>query len=472
MSKPSKPEKRWRRLRIALQLAAFLCVAAVLLSIPTLVKRSRISAQVDALIDSIKATGSPVVAADLRSMAPSLSENENAARLYNRAFAAMTDMNYDLDTWFIGDDSILMESKGPIPSDVLNEIRTFLDANHEAIQLLHEASTMPECLFAVNYEEGQRALLPHLPAIKKATRLLALDAVIHAREDRPDQAARSIESGITMANRISKEPMLISQLVRLSAYGLAFRGLQGALHHPGFKESHLASLAKVIQDAEDPEALTLALVGERTIYWDAMSTSREKLNDLLDINSDSSAPFTTLSVWFYDVSGRLARDQLFLLTALRECESVAHLPATERHVALSELEQRFTPLRTYDPDNLGELNVCSSMLLPSIGKAALADTRMTALVRLAGVTVAIERHRIATDREPPANISELSPQFLKSIPIDPYTGETIGYRTTDGGYVVYSVGADLKDEAGHDAVDEVGIGPNPFGGDDLAFIVE
>ena len=41
-------------------------------------------------------------------------------------------------------------------------------------------------------------------------------------------------------------------------------------------------------------------------------------------------------------------------------------------------------------------------------------------------------------------------QFLPSVPLDPYADQPLRYRMLTNGFVVYSVGADLHDNAGRE----------------------
>ena len=48
----------------------------------------------------------------------------------------------------------------------------------------------------------------------------------------------------------------------------------------------------------------------------------------------------------------------------------------------------------------------------------------------------------------PKTLRDLTPDILKQIPIDEFTGRPLIYRATDKGFVVYSISANLKDDNG------------------------
>jgi hypothetical protein len=61
---------------------------------------------------------------------------------------------------------------------------------------------------------------------------------------------------------------------------------------------------------------------------------------------------------------------------------------------------------------------------------------------------AIERFRLKHGRLPD-RLEELTPDFLEKVPVDPVNGSPLKYvRKGNGGYLIYSVGWNEKDENG------------------------
>ena len=46
------------------------------------------------------------------------------------------------------------------------------------------------------------------------------------------------------------------------------------------------------------------------------------------------------------------------------------------------------------------------------------------------------------------SLNQLTPDILSSLPSDPFTGKDYIYKRKDKGFMVYSVGEDLKDDGG------------------------
>jgi hypothetical protein len=81
---------------------------------------------------------------------------------------------------------------------------------------------------------------------------------------------------------------------------------------------------------------------------------------------------------------------------------------------------------------------------PSVSMIA----RNTALVRSARVAVAVERFRRDHAGAFPAGAADLVPQYLPSLPIDPFSGQPRRLVPKGSGYKVYSVGTNRVDDGG------------------------
>lgn len=61
--------------------------------------------------------------------------------------------------------------------------------------------------------------------------------------------------------------------------------------------------------------------------------------------------------------------------------------------------------------------------------------------------MAVERYWSSTGM-PPASLRDLVPVFLKAIPLDPFDDQPLRLLILDGGFVVYSVAANMRDDNG------------------------
>jgi hypothetical protein len=80
-------------------------------------------------------------------------------------------------------------------------------------------------------------------------------------------------------------------------------------------------------------------------------------------------------------------------------------------------------------------------------KARTKHDNLVARRRLIMTELAI-RCYVAAGNQPPRNLAQLVPDYLKSVPQDPFTGKPLTYRAQETNWVLYSVGPDRVDSGG------------------------
>ncbi|MHC4702292.1 MAG: hypothetical protein ACYTFQ_17125, partial [Planctomycetota bacterium] len=97
----------------------------------------------------------------------------------------------------------------------------YIADHNEALELLHVGARIEDCRYPIDLTAGFAALAPNLGEMRKAVRLLELDAVLHAENGDGRSAVRSAISGFGIARSLRREPLIISQLVRAGCQGSA-----------------------------------------------------------------------------------------------------------------------------------------------------------------------------------------------------------------------------------------------------------
>jgi hypothetical protein len=86
-------------------------------------------------------------------------------------------------------------------------------------------------------------------------------------------------------------------------------------------------------------------------------------------------------------------------------------------------------------------------LLIAVNRFAESYLNALAEERSGIVALALERYRRKTGQWP-KQLAEMVPSYLAKIPVDPFTGKPLLYRSLADGVVVYSVGVDGVDDGG------------------------
>jgi hypothetical protein len=96
----------------------------------------------------------------------------------------------------------------------------------------------------------------------------------------------------------------------------------------------------------------------------------------------------------------------------------------------------------------------SPMDVPSFLHSDMArQAQVVAIVRAARVVVAMERYRREHGEQLPARPQSLVPDYLPALPIDPFSGQPLIVANEAHGYVVYSIGANRRDDGGRDVTE-------------------
>jgi hypothetical protein len=94
---------------------------------------------------------------------------------------------------------------------------------------------------------------------------------------------------------------------------------------------------------------------------------------------------------------------------------------------------------------LGEALI--GLMLPAMGKAQEAENRAEQTQRNLQIAFALAAYR-QEQGSYPAKLEALVPKYLARVPGDLFSGKALIYRPTEKGYLLYSVGANGKDEGG------------------------
>ena len=71
-----------------------------------------------------------------------------------------------------------------------------------------------------------------------------------------------------------------------------------------------------------------------------------------------------------------------------------------------------------------------------------------ARLRCTATSLAVERYRKAHDGQYPDSLAALVPDFMASVPLDPFDGKPLRYLKQPVGYRIYSLGPDRDDDQG------------------------
>ena len=138
-----------------------------------------------------------------------------------------------------------------------------------------------------------------------------------------------------------------------------------------------------------------------------------------------------------------------------------YLPAVDANLGIVSPDaiRRADAAIATETKNPNPYNVLERLLLPALNAAVRKFANGQCSVDLARTAIALERYRLVHG-EYPESLDVLAPQFIAQVPHDVINGQPLHYRrTSDGQFVLYSVGWNETDDGGQ-------VGLNKYGGVD------
>jgi len=258
--------------------------------------------------------------------------------------------------------------------------------------------------------------------MRSAARMLKLEA--HARAHRGDSqgVTAALRALIAASHALEAEPLMVSQLVRLAVGGIATGTLEDMLGQVDFTDEQLAQLQADVRQLDLQPGLRRSLLGERVI-------GSESIRDLAPTGLPTSN------------EGRA----LYLKTT-RGWIAASEQPFPQAFQQAQLIEQQFREEVGTSP--LSRMRSQLTMtVLPTFQVMFQATARGLASSSMADTAIAIEQFRRRHGR-PPQSLDELVPEFLPAVPIDPFDGQPLRYATDPGGFRIYSIGGNAKDDGG------------------------
>ena len=320
-----------------------------------------------------------------------------------------------------------------------------------------ESRTETQTLFSL--------LLPHLACLRTAAMLVSTDSLIAVEEGHGPRFVDDVEAMLRIADHAEEGKLLISQLVGSAIRTLAVQRVIMAIEWrpEALSDADLDALARSLESIPatafeadlSTEALALRDFVQRTYsddgegdgYFNASHGGHylAAISVLDDGNVIYGATANALASPLSAFAFASRKETLDLIdTLFRQCEEESRRPIhLQDHAYDVEVEQlhyasALTKIKWTIP----------RLLVPAVSKVAHSRQLGRAQRDAALVVIAMERHRRSHSGAWPAALSDLAPETIAELPVDPYDGAPLRYRVLEGTPTIWSVGPNKIDDGG------------------------
>jgi hypothetical protein len=361
-----------------------------------------------------------------------------------------------------------------------DEFAATVEADRPALELLHQVLDRPTLEFQLDYRKGAMMLLPHLAPMKRATQKLDAASILELHNGDCGAATTNLLIELALVHKDFGDDLLISHLVRLAMTAIAVIPTWELLQATNVTDAQLLALQNGWQQIDWLGGAENAFVMER-VFMDAhIQKSRdshggfretfgmtfsggsypapasggsdwpEMLEDLTQGPRQAVAETLWRSSWSYTSEMQMLKDNQIILETLRtmqtnrsQCYKADYDAMSSRLASLGFTNAGnafLSALKIPDfSEYFGDLGLSAV-----VRKTILAETAR----RIVITAIALKRFQLKRGQWPDT-LAELAPEFIPSVPIDPYDGKPLKYHpNSDGTFLLYSVGEDGVDNGG------------------------
>lgn len=291
--------------------------------------------------------------------------------------------------------------------------------------------------------------LPHLDACSNLVRFAQLKLLTQLIDGDAAGAWHTCRIALNAARAIGDEPNSRSQYFRAQSAIVAMSQFEGVLSQSQPSEAELAVALRVLSDEMSVPLIEIGVRGDRAGAERFFNAVRAGTLDSpkLAATLGFSAPVR----WLY-LNNRIRHSQAFSLRLYNEAQGIARSPEHTQLPKWKAFDERIQQLRKQH-----EVNQAFAVpVAPDMGRMAPTLLQHAALARTLAVAVAMELYRVRNGGRWPSRIDQLVPDYLPTVPRDPFRDAPILVKPTADGWIIYSVGVDGEDNEGTRANLDVG----------------
>jgi hypothetical protein len=308
------------------------------------------------------------------------------------------------------------------------KIAGFLETNEDLLSEIRRMADRGAPVYPLDFSQGFAMLLPHLAQSRKCSRVLRASAIINGMNGDYAASVDDIIAGMKLGDALAREPILISQLVRIAIYGIMSSAVQNSFDGSDLSPELTQRLMTHIAQADHRDDFAETFAGEMYFGRKSFASIRAGERSGLPAESNFGPPEEADEQAYVEILSRIG--------------SAARLPYYEAAREISQIQS--------DIENMPQTLHYSRELLPALGRTCEAQARHEAIIDLMQVGILVEQYK-AHNGSYPDTLGDIASSLGGSVPVDPFSGKRYRYRPLGTVFVLYSISHNRLDDGGtHD----------------------
>jgi hypothetical protein len=365
---------------------------------------------------------------------------KNAADIYQKAFDARRIARED-------EEQLLGLRLSKWTPEITPAARRVVSANSEYYALIAEAARTPNCAFPKDWDANLNMTFPEFAKMREAARMLQMHAALSAADGRMNDALADAGTMLRIADHSELPPTLIGQLVGYAIQAIAVQSLRDSLAVGDPSPAAARALMNQIAAIDEVAPSVRSMKGEIALFglpfYDlARRPGSKDIIAMISRGMATPAPAAERAAFrTYSTVGRplLNLDELSYLRDMKDQIDVCALPwpESQRKTAANEKQREIRP--TYRIP-------LRRMLIPVFERAVWSREKTAANLGDGQIALALTIYK-SEHGAYPDSLATLEAAGFK-LPKDPFGGQPFKYRRDGVGFIVYSIGSDMKDDGG------------------------
>ena len=417
-------------------------VGIVLISIGSVyaVLLARSTARLRQAYAALERDGRPMAAAGL--VPPAVPDAQNAVVLYESAASLLKAQPFGSKTllWHLGRLADSLWSDSPDANDCA-ELKQWMqqDVVLRALAAIEEGTRCPACRLNRNYDTSVPTEMPIVEDLRLLGRLLSARARLEVEAGAQGKAWNTMVAQLKFADGLRSDPLCDGQLCRAGLILRACSAIRTLCETEPPRGERYREIEGILKDLDDVGPLLRALDGERLLVGERLfglpanelyKTVRQRV---LRANDRTPEVLTRLAFRMLVFRPRLVAEHALYLGVLQRSTQMLQGPYAPSG---SDVRQEVHNL-------MMKPRLLTHDFTPYFDFVADFHYRKVAEVHITRAGLALLEYRQTHGTFPPT----LDALRLERL-TDPYIQEPLRYRAAGEGFVVYSVGEDLKDNGG------------------------